>query len=313
MSVDVFCQELRGGWDAGKAARHVADGVVNRVFVYLGPENDSSRRNIPELSSFRAQVEAAGGEVWGWWVCGKDQAVDAAAISKAHWQHRPAGWLLDIEGEPFKGRSLTALIDPLVVLGVPLVASMAGTSSSHTPYDFRTLDKHNIPIDWQCYMDSGEGPAPADGVRELYQASFVIGGWEYRLRSGDRYGWCKIGDPVPGNPRRVTVDNYLAPGARNLELEVSPREWGYTVTDRRLYKPGTTVAVGTLMGRAQYRNIRATLDVTRGAAGKHTPAAWSEIAASARVPGAARRPISVYLVENCPDTVLRAIDEGASA
>ena len=52
---------------------------------------------------------------------------------------------------------------------------------------------------------------------------------------------------------------------------------------------------------------RVTLDVTRGANDKHTPAEWTAIAASARMPGLARRPVSVYLAEVASDEMLRAV------
>ena len=89
-----------------------------------------------------------------------------------------------------------------------------------------------------------------------------------------------------------------------------PREWGLTPVTRTLEREH--LPVGRLLGRARYSQIRVTLDVTRGAAHKHTLNTWRTIAASARLPGLSKRPVSVYLAEVCPDDVLRAIAKGAA-
>lgn len=69
--------------------------------------------------------------------------------------------------------------------------------------------------------------------------------------------------------------------------------------------------VGQLYGRAKYANIRVTLDVTRGNDAKHTLEEWTVIAGSARVPGSAKRGVSVYTAEATSDDVLVAIAKGA--
>jgi hypothetical protein len=99
------------------------------------------------------------------------------------------------------------------------------------------------------------------------------------------------------------------PGEPHASVSVTPREWGFGVKDRVVFRDG--VEVGQLLGRARYRCIGVTLDTTRGANDKHLPAEWTAIAASARAPGMARRPISVYMAENSTDEVLRAIAAGA--
>ena len=91
------------------------------------------------------------------------------------------------------------------------------------------------------------------------------------------------------------------------EFGVYPRQgWGWTVSERKF----RGVSTGRLLGRARYSKIRVTLDVSRTA--QTRPASeWEAIAASARIPGMAKRPISVYLAEVASDEVLRAIAAGA--
>ena len=57
-----------------------------------------------------------------------------------------------------------------------------------------------------------------------------------------------------------------------------------------------------MLRRAAYNRIHCTLDVTRTAE-QRAPSEWPAIAASARVPGASRRPISVYLAERTNNEV----------
>jgi hypothetical protein len=109
-------------------------------------------------------------------------------------------------------------------------------------------------------------------------------------------------------------DSFKLPKGPDSWFYTNPRAWGREVADdRTLYRLPRLprVAIGALMGRAKYANIRVALDVTRGAAAKHTLAEWTVIAGSARSPKSARRPVSVYLAEVCPDDVLAAIGAGA--
>jgi hypothetical protein len=91
------------------------------------------------------------------------------------------------------------------------------------------------------------------------------------------------------------------------EFGVQAREWGWTVTARKFLGSD-----GVLLGRAQYSKIAVTLDVSRGAQEVHSLAEWEAIAASARVAGARKRPVSCYLGEIASDDVLRAIARGAA-
>jgi hypothetical protein len=144
-------------------------------------------------------------------------------------------------------------------------------------------------------------------VQELYASTFVIPGWEYRHRLGGSYGWGRVGRIEA--EQRALFDSYKLPGHENAYFAVSHREWGSTVVSRVLFRDEQEV--GLLMGRAAYPKIRVALDVTRTAQAR-PPEEWTPIAASARVPGAGKRGVSVYLLDNCSDEVSRAIAAGAA-
>lgn len=283
---------------------------LEAVYALAWPDYQPPASPVPQANraAWAAWRRDAGVPLWAWLNAQPDQAADAAAIRALHAELAPSGWKLDIEGEWTKeGADLSTLARAAVRTRVPVSASLAGETPSHVEYDYRTLDRHGISVDWQCYFDSGEGPTPAAAVAELYRASFVISGWEYRHRLDATYGWGKVGSTVGSLAK---FDSYLRPGPENCEFLWSPRAWGLTVEGGELFKDGEQV--GLLMGRARYPNIRVTLDVTRGAAEKHTLAEWTAIAASARAAGAARRPVSVYLAERASDDVLVAIAKGAA-
>src|SRR3970282_1073291 len=100
---------------------------------------------------------------------------------------------------------------------------------------------------------------------------------------------------------RGLYSSYKFPSLSEHEFVVAPREWGWTVTGRKF-----AYANGQLLGRAPYSQIAVTLDLTRGAQEAHSLAEWEAIAASARVAGARKRPVSAYLGEIATDDVLRA-------
>lgn len=284
------------------------EGVLGRVFALVWPNYEPPVGPIPQQnrSRWRAWRAESGVELWGWFNASADQHADAAKLIALTAELAPSGWLVDIEGEWMKDAKLTTLTAGVRKTGLPAIASLAGVSAAHTPYDFRALDLANMDVDWQAYFDSGEGPAPADAVRELYASSFVIPGWEYRHRIHTVYGWGKVTD---ASGSLAGFDSYKLPGDERCTFRTRPREWGSWVDKRTLMKAGKPI--GELMGRARYAKIRVTLDVTRGANDKHSPAAWELIAGTAKYPGASRRPISVYMAENASDEVLAAIAAGA--
>lgn len=274
----------------------VREGVVEGYYVMLGPDREAGVYNVAHWNDCTAPK-------WGWFVNTADQEKDVARISWLDAQVHPVGWCLNIE-KVLEDASLKTLIEGVAALGKPIVASLAAITASHVEFDYRTLDKHKVAIDWQAYFDSGEGSTPWVCVQELYTSTFIIPGREYRSRFGSVYGWGKV-TKVEAN-QRATYDSYKQP--RNAYFNVTDRDWGFTVVSRYLYRDGK--AVGVLMGKAAYPNIRVTLDTTRTA--KLRPAAeWTPIAASAKAPGAGKRPVSVYLVEHATDDVLRAIAAGA--
>jgi len=293
---------------ADRAKMLYDEGTISHVRCPLWPLEPAAVANFAEWPAFVAK----GVPMWGWLNCSNYQDDDLIAMRRLDSVLAPAGWVLDIEGKWVEGAKLDTLIKGAKSLGKPLVASLAGYSASHVEYDYRRLDAAGISVEWQAYEDSGEGPDPATAVRELYESSFVIPGWEYRAKVGTRYGWGKFTEV-----RDVTwgiLDFYRDPGTANYAFRVAEREWGYRLVDRELLKLGGTASdvVGRLLGRARYSKIRVALIVTEEIAGKRIPDEWTSYAASARMPGMARRPVAVYPVERCPDDVLRAIVGGAA-
>ena len=274
----------------------VREGVVESYYVMLGPDREAGVYNVAHWKDCTAPK-------WGWFVNTADQEKDVAGISWLDAQVHPVGWCLNIE-KVLEGANLKTLIEGVAALGKPIVASLAAITASHVEFDYRTLDKHGVVVDWQAYFDSGEGSTPQIATEELYSSSFVVPGREYRHRLGAAYGWGKVTRIEQG--QRATFDSYKSPA--DCHFNVTAREWGHTVVSRNLYRDGKNV--GMLMGKAAYPRIRMTLDVTRTAQAR--PAAeWTPIAASAKAPGASKRPISVYLAEHASDAVMRAIAAGA--
>lgn len=274
------------------------EGVVSSYYVLVGPDRESGRSNIADWRYAKCPK-------WAWYVCTADQEADVEEITRLDAELDPSGWCLNIE-KVLEDTKLETLLAGVSALGRPVVASLAAITSSHVEFDYRCLDRHAVVIDWQAYFDSAEGTTPKIATGELFQSSFIIPGREYRHLLSGKYGWGRI-TRVEENQRAV-FDSYRRTGGYDGYVAVTPREWGFTVVARTIWRDEKSV--GVLMGKAAYPNIRMTLDVTRTAQSR--PAAeWTPIAASARAPGATRRPISVYLVEQTSDEVLQAIAAGA--
>lgn len=270
---------------------------------YLPPASPVPQANRRVFDAWRRE---AGVPVWGWLNAQENQEADAVALAALTTELTPDGWLLDIEGEWTKGAKLNTLLTAAVATRRPVRASLAGATPAHVEYDYRALDRHDITIDWQSYMDSGEGCWPATAVAELYRTTFVIGGWEYRHHLRGTYGWCKIGRVSSGVAK---VDSYLQPRTENADMLVNPAAWGWRPVTGKLLQG--VIEIGLLMGRCKYANVRVTLDVTRGHDQARSLSAWSAVAASARVEGSAKRAVSVYTAEATSDDVLVAIAAGA--
>lgn len=307
MSVACFVEQL-GSVGPDRMVALVQEGLVSRFNVLLGPAEGRPAADENRIHWFDSdRVSSTYIPRWGWWICSGEQDADAQAIEALDDELVPSGWVLDVE-KASEGQPLEPLLARVAALGKPIVASIGGyQSSSHANLDFRALDRYGAIVDYQAYFDSGEGPTPAHAVAELYAASFVIPGWEYRHRLGTLYGWGRV-TRVEAS-QQALYDSYKRPGHADGYFSVSPRTWGYTVVSRSLFRDGKDV--GLLMGRAPYSRIAVTLDVTRTAQ-QRKPQEWTPIAASARVNGAARRPVSVYLLDICTDETLRAIVAGAA-
>lgn len=313
MGISLFVQDL-GSFPPDRA-RHLDErlrsevgGGIDAVYALLWPDYQPPASPVPQANrrQFGTWRERAGVPLWGWLNAQPDQEADAFALEALTDELGPSGWLLDIEGEWTKGAKLTTLLAGAAATRVPVRASLAGASPAHVEYDWRGLDKLNIPVDWQSYMDSGEGCWPSTAVQEMYRTSFVIGGWEYRHHLRSTYGWCKVGRVTAGVAK---IDSYLQPRTENADLKVRSAEWGWKPIDGRLLQGAETV--GLLMGRAKYANMRVTLDVTRGNDMARSLAGWTTVAASARVEGSGKRAVSVYTAEATSDDVLVAIAKGA--
>ena len=304
MSVRCFIEQL-GSVGPHRMVSLVAEGTVSEFFVLVGPDEGRPAAAANRIAwNDVDQLSAAYVPRWAWWVATADQASDVREIQRIDAEQKPAGWVLNIE-KVLEGASLTTLISGVRAIGRPIIASLAGESASHGPYDYRTLERAGVQVDWQSYFDSGEGPTPAAAVAELYHSSFVIPGWEYRSRIGKTYGWGQVTSCVLSTG---WYDSYKSPGNLAVGFGVAVRAgWGWTVT-RRTFRG----LDGVLLGRAPYSKIAVTLDVTRGAQEARSLASWEAIAASARIAGARKRPVSCYLGEIAEDEVLRAIAKGAA-
>lgn len=306
MSIALF-SEILAHFPAQRA-RALRDTIgIEAVYALVWPNYTGDVAPHPQSnrSAFGEWRAAAGVPLWAWIFCSADQRADATAIAAINAELDPDGWLLNIE-KPLQGAGLRVLVDAAKATGKPIRASLAGFSPSGVDYDYRTLDRAGVAVDWQAYFDSGEGPRPADAVREAYMSTFVIGGWEYRHHLAGQYGWGRVS---LASESIASFDSYRRPGDRDAVFAIGQREWGARVVDRTLVRDGRKV--GLLMGRAAYPNIRVTLDVTRTAQSR--PASdWTAIAASARAPNAAKRGVSVYLAEVASDAALAAIAAGAA-
>ena len=316
MSVAVFSEHL-GNWGPHRARDLYNEGTINAVYAKVWPLDAAARANALAWDKWRVIYP---GPLWAWMVCSADQPEDVFQLEALEPALQPDGWVLNIE-KALEGVSLSTIIKGAKATGKPVRASLAGIDASHVEYDYRALDKADVEVDWQAYFDSGEGPTPAEAVRELYESSFVIPGWEYRARVGARYGWGKATEIRSGSLDRsdwdwAIYDSYRDPGTANYGFRVDhSRSWGYTLVDRRLAKLGGSADdAGRLLGRARYSMIRVTIVSDEIALDKtgttRTPAAWTAFAASARMPGLRRRPVDVYLAERASDEVLRAIAAG---
>lgn len=313
MSVAAFVEQL-GSVGPDRMLRLVNERTVSSFYVLVGPDEGRPAASANRVAWFDVdEISPAFVPRGAWWICTSDQAADVARITELDAKLNPTAWILDIE-KSLEGAKLDVLIGGVAALGKPIVASLGGAySPSHMEFDYRTLDLYRVVCDWQAYFDSGEGCTPAQAVQELYSSTFVLPGWEYRHRLGAQYGWGRV-NRVEG-AQRALYDSYRRPGTVDGYFSVSQRiaedgkAWGYNVISRTLHRDGKDV--GLLMGRAAYPKIAVTLDVTRTAQAR-APQEWTPIAASARVNGAARRPVSIYLLDNASDEVVRAIAAGSA-
>lgn len=312
MRLAVFTQDL-GNFTANRAFhlrnRLMAElGVGLEVYALVWPDYEAPATPHPQMNRvmFREwKLLAPGVPLWAWMNARPDQGSDVHDATRLSSELQPYGFLLDIEGKWTEGANLQQLIGGIEVLGRPMRASLAGFTPSHVEYDYRTLDAFDVEVDWQSYLDSGEGTDPATAILELYRSTMVVGGWQYRMQIGGKYGWGKIGRYVGDH---MEVDSYQHPGKINASLAVRPLPFGFEVRSGELVRPDGSK--GLLMGRARYALTRATLDVTRGADQARSLFQWTQLAASARVQGAARRQLSVYMGESTNDDVLVAIARG---
>lgn len=279
-------------------------GIVTDAYVYVHPRNPAADQNFDQWESFRA---ISGLPLWAWIVCSADQAADVVALAEIVRELHPDGIVLNIE-KALEDADLTKIATGAAAFGLPGVASLAGANPNHHLYDHRSLDRHGIVTEWQAYSSSGEGPIPAVAVRELYTPTRVLEGAEYRAQTWGKYGWGKVWS-------WGQYSSYAKKVSYAFGVSRLPSGWPeMNVVDRSLLRHSAQhpagEKVGALLGLAAYKNIRVALNTT-----KHEPyslAEWEALAASARVPGAAKRGCSVYLLDNTPDAVLWAVAKGAS-
>lgn len=307
------CQRLKARLDAAGLP------PLEAVFALVWPDYPPNLPPRPQdnRAAFAAWRSQAGVPLWAWLNAKADQAADAQAIETLDAQLDPDGWLLDIEGQWVKGAKLNVLLATAAALGRPRIASLAGSSSSHVEYHYRELDRQGYDVDWQAYPDTGEGPPPDVAIAELHKSSFVVGGWEYRHRVGENYGFGKV---TALNSELASFDSYLLRNKpkgtpSDSVFGVLEREWGATVDDRVLWpKDPKKPPIGLVMGRFPYARTRVTLDIASAAGNVVALPELERRAASARVAGARKRPVSVFLAERDNDACDRifAIAQGAA-
>lgn len=307
MSLALYSQDL-GSFPASRAHELDTRFGIETVYALVWPDYEPPVAPIPQQNrdAFEEWRLTARVPLWAWLNCQADQEADAEALAVLDADFDPSGWLLDIEGEWTKGAKLKTVLEAAAKTGKPCRASLAGFSASHVEYDYRELERQGFSIEWQAYFNSGEGPMPAVAVSELYQASFVIPDWTYRHRVGSQYGFGRVTHIE--QEQHAVFDSYLRPGSSDSLFGVLPREWGWTVDDRMLWpRDPDKPPLGLVMGRAAYARVRVALNVTRPLP---SGMSWQDVAASARIPNARKRPISVYTAENATDEALAAIAEG---
>lgn len=275
-------------------------GIVSDWYVYAGPNDYPG--NLPRWLGAQTMVAQAGGRMWAWYWCDADQERTVSVIRERHERLAPSGYLLNIE-KPLEEVPLVTLIDGVQALDRPIVASLSGTLPA-VAYDWRTLDLRGVAVEWQAYLDSGEGPPPSVAVIELARVSRVLVGRRYRAEIDGAIGWGELADPGE-------FVSYKTRGRYRLETEQTSLWPPYRVVDRILYGKEWE-AKGRLLGLADYSKIRVTLDTTRTAQAQRDLAGWEALAASARLWGASKRGVSVYLAEVTPDDVFEAIARGAA-
>jgi len=275
---------------------------IEAVYALVWPDYRPPNPPVPQenrraWARWRADAQVP---LWAWLnIADGDALTQAVAIASLDKSLNPSGWMLDVEGDWSKGAPLSALANAARDTGKPRRATLAGSSASHVEYDYRALDLTGFQVSWQCYFDTGEGPPPPDGMRELYQSSFVLSGWQYRAHVGNVYGWGRVS--VSGLTARYDsfkhkFDTFFPVALRDPDPS---RNWGYRVVSRDLWRrdEGAGKLVGLLMGRAEYKRMRCGLDMTRPVSLARPVDEWTAIAAGARVAGSRNRPIDVYLAE----------------
>lgn len=275
--------------------------LVTDFYVRLGPGYERNIEAWPECASF---VRAAGGRMWGWGWCEADQAATARELLEYDRALLPDGWCLNIE-KPLEGAPLGVLLSNMAGTRKPLVSSIAGTAPA-VYFDWRALETYGSAVEWQCYVDSGEGQPPDVAVRELVKPSRIHFERRYRATVAGKLGWGELVDTE-------TFAFYRTKGRYHIELEQSALWPPFVVKDRQLYDREDWTLRGALLGSVAYGNVRCALDTTRTAQQKRDLTGWVNLAASARIPGASKRGITVYLAEVTPDDVFQAIARGASS
>ena len=301
MSVRAYVEVL-GNIGPHRMRDLVQAGLVDTFYVYAGGPLGDYPGNHPQWAECARFVREAGGRVFAWYWCDADQVATVVGIKELDRVLEPDGWLLNIE-KPLEGAGLATLIDGVAALGKPIVASLAGTPPQ-VVYDFRKLDLADVEVEWQAYLDSGEGPPPRVCVTELARCSRVLPGRRYRSAAGGQLGWGEV-----ETPERYA--SYRTRAKYRIETQLSTRWPPYEIVDRNLYGREWEIK-GQLLGHAAYSNIRVALDTTRTAQAQRDLTGWSALAASARLKGAGKRGVAVYLAEVTPDDVFAAIARGAA-
>lgn len=247
------------------------------------------------------------GEVWASWRAGEDLEADLELVAWARAELRPAGWCPNVERWA-EGRDLRPLAR--ILAGERVVWNLGGYPlPERAGLDYQAMV--SVPgahVEWQCYVGTGEGPAPRAALESFVrpQVLWAAGGgraWHYRALVGSvgarRWTW------LAGEGYRE--GRFWLRGDARYGVAAQVVEGGVVVaTDRGLVDESGR-PMGYLYGFVPYARTRVCL-WHRGLSEGEVVA----LASAARLPRCAGRPVALFAPETAPDSLIARVASVAS-